>query len=114
MIDADSTADYILQAKFVEVEKQNLIKLEETEYHFSEVTKILHSSGSFYVYQPVLPSGVNASKQAYDWSTSDSTVATVSAYSSITINSTVILESKFIIRSEVKLSGARNKILVFF
>ena len=87
MIDADSTADYILQAKFVEVEKQNLIKLEETEYHFSEVTKILHSSGSFYVYQPVMPSGVNASKQAYDWSTSDSTVATVSAYSSITINS---------------------------
>lgn len=86
-IDADATADYKLQAKFVEIEKQNLIKLEETEYHFPEITKILHSSGNFYVYQPTMPSGVNASKQAYNWSTSDSTVATVSSFSSITINS---------------------------
>ena len=85
-IDADSTADYILQAKFVETEKQNLIKLEETEYHFSEITKIQVQNSNLYVYQPIMPSGVPASKQAYDWSTSDSSIATVSTFSSITIN----------------------------
>ena len=86
-ISNSAEGDFALQARFVEVEKQNLIKLQETEYHFTEITKILHSSGNFYVYQPTLPSGVNQSKQAYDWSTSDSSVATVSQYSSITINS---------------------------
>ena len=86
-IDTDAEGDFALQARFVEIEKQNLIKLPETPYHFTEITKIKHSSGDFYVYQPTLPSGVNQSKQAYSWSTSDSTIATVSAYSSITINS---------------------------
>ena len=86
-IDADATGDYKLQARFVETEKQNLIKLEETEYHFTSIKSTLHSSGNFYVFQPVLPSGVEASVTKYNWSTSDSTIATVSAYSSITINS---------------------------
>ena len=86
-IDSDATGDFCLQARFIEVEKQNLIKLDETEYHFAEIKKTKHSSGNFYVYQPVMPAGVNTSVQAYNWSTSDSTIATVSAYSSITINS---------------------------
>lgn len=86
-IDTDASGDFKLQAKFVEIEKQNLITLPATDYHFTEIKKIKHSSGDFYVYQPVIPSGVNSSTQAYTWSTSDSTIATVSAYSSITINS---------------------------
>ena len=86
-IDTDASGDFKLQAKFVEIEKQNLITLPATDYHFTEIKKNKHSSGDFYVYQPVIPSGVNSSTQAYTWSTSDSTIATVSAYSSITINS---------------------------
>ena len=82
-----ATGDFKLQAKLIEVEKQNLISLSETEYHFNTINKIKHSTGDFYVYQPAMPSGVNSSTQAYNWSTSDSSVATVSAYSSITINS---------------------------
>ena len=87
MIDADSTADYILQAKFVEVEKQNLIKLEETEYHFNEIKKVPLSNSNLYVFQPIFPAGVETSVLKYNWTTSDSTIATVSTYSSITINS---------------------------
>ncbi len=86
-IDETATGDFSLQARFIELEKQNLIQLPDTPYHFTNIQKIKHSSGDFYVYQPDLPSGVNVSKQAYDWSTSDSSIATVSQYSSITINS---------------------------
>lgn len=86
-ISANAEGDFKLQARFIEIEKQNLITLPETSYHFTEIKKTKHSSGNFYVFQPVMPSGVNASTQNYNWSTSDSTVATVSIYSSITINS---------------------------
>lgn len=86
-IDKDATGDFQLQAKFIEIEKQNIIKLPETDYHFTEIKKTKHSQGDFYVYQPVIPEGVNSSTQSYTWSTSDSSVATVSQYSSITINS---------------------------
>lgn len=86
-IDQDAEGDFTLQARFVELEKHNLITLPETEYHFTGINKVKHSSGDFYVYQPVLPSGVNTSKQAYTWTTSDSSVATVSSFSSMTIHS---------------------------
>ena len=84
-IDEDATGDFKLQAKFIEIEKQNIIKLPETDYHFTEIQVV--PNGTLTVLQPVMPEGVNQSKLQYNWSTSDSTVATVSQYSSITINS---------------------------
>lgn len=109
-IPEDATGDFKLQAKLIEMEKQNIIKLPETQYHFSSINKVKHSSGDFYVYQPVMPSGVNSSTQAYNWSTSDSSIATVSAYSSITINSagyciltaTSKTDSSFVINAIIK------------
>lgn len=81
--------DIKLYARFVEVEKQNKLILPDTPMHFTGITKIPHSSGNgTYVYQPVLPdNAVEKSKVAYDWSTSDDSIATVSAFSSITAKS---------------------------
>ena len=84
-IDADAEGDFKLQARFIEIEKQNLIVLPETDYHFTGIQVV--QNGTLTVLQPVMPEGVNPSKLQYNWSTSDSTIATVSAYSSITINS---------------------------
>lgn len=74
-----------LYARFVEVEKQNLLTLLDTPYHFSEIKKNYNETTKVSTYNPVMPSGVVSSVTQYDWTTSDSSIATVSAYSSITI-----------------------------
>lgn len=86
-IDADSTIDYRFYARYVETERQDMIKLPEAKYHFGVINKNKHSTADFYVYQPQIPAGAPTGVTNYDWSTSDSKVATVSAYSTITIAS---------------------------
>ncbi|MGI6710489.1 MAG: InlB B-repeat-containing protein [Bacilli bacterium] len=54
---------------------------------FTQINKNPHSSGSGYVYQPVFPSGASTSVTLYNWASSNTSVATISAYSSISIAS---------------------------
>ena len=54
---------------------------------FTQINKNPHSSGSGYVYQPVFPSGASTSVTLYNWASSNTGVATISAYSSISIAS---------------------------
>lgn len=74
-----------LYAKFVEVEKKNLLTLPDTPHHFTEIKKNYNETTKVSTYNPVMPAGVVSSVTQYDWTTSDSSIATVSAYSSITI-----------------------------
>ena len=84
-IEKGSIGDITLYARFIEIEKQNLIELEETPYHFTGIKKIYNDTYGVYTYNPILPSGVNQSLSAYDWSTSDESIATVSIWSSISV-----------------------------
>ncbi len=77
--------DLVLQARFIELEKKDVIEMFDTPYHFESISKKPHTTGKGYVYQPVFPSGVNSTVTEYDWSTSDKTVASVSVYSSISV-----------------------------
>ncbi len=86
-ISETSTGDFNFQASFIETEKHNLLTLPDATYHFTGIKKVKHSSGDFYVYQPEFPAGATLGATQYNWSTSDTAIATVSAYSSITINS---------------------------
>lgn len=81
---SDESKEVVLYARFVSQDKP--IELPESTYKFTEIKKNPHSSGNgTYIYQPVMPNGVSTtSVTQYNWSTSDSTIATVSAYSSIT------------------------------
>lgn len=84
-IDASMEGDITLYARYVETSEKEPLVLPETEFYFTAINKTPHSSGNgTFVYQPKFPTGVSStSVLAYDWSTSDSTIATVSAYSSI-------------------------------
>lgn len=75
-INSDEVEDYVLYARFVEVEKQNQLVLPEAKYHFT---------GAKYgtTWQPVMPSDAPAGVTNYDWTTSDSSIATISMWSSI-------------------------------
>lgn len=76
--------ELVLYARFVS--KDTPIELPDSMYKFTDIKKTPHSSGNgTYVYQPVMPSDISiTSVTQYDWSTSDTSIATVSAYSSIT------------------------------
>lgn len=73
----DQLYDFDLYAKFVEIEKQNPIVLPDAKYHFT---------GTNYgtTWQPVLPSEAPTGVTNYTWTTSDSSIATISMWSSIT------------------------------
>ncbi len=84
-IEANMRGDLTFFARFVEIEKQKLIELPKATYHFESIAKKPHGSGNgTFVYQPVLPTGLNSSVSNYKWSSSNESVATISAYSSIT------------------------------
>ncbi len=77
--------DITLYARFTEIVKQKPLELPDAAYRFEEIQKKPHGSGNgTFVYQPVFPKGVETSVTAYEWSTSNQYIATVSAYSSIT------------------------------
>lgn len=47
------------------------------------IKRVLHSSGTYYVYQPQLPSGYSAT--SFNWETTNKNIATISAYSTLSI-----------------------------
>lgn len=86
-IDDSFNTNLKLYGRWVKLEAEKDIVLPDSTYHFEKINKVKHSSGDFYVYQPVLPSGAISGVSNYDWSTSDTTIASVSIWSSISINS---------------------------
>lgn len=53
---------------------------------FVQINKNLHSNGVSYVYQPQFPTGVSTtSVTAYDWASSNTQIATISMWSSISV-----------------------------
>lgn len=103
-INPNMRGDITLYARFNEIEKQKKLELPEANYHFEKINKNPHASGNgTYVYQPVFPEGINSSVTNYEWSTSNSYIATVSAYSSITAKKAgyCILTAKSLIDSSI-------------
>lgn len=72
-------------AKFIQTSGFKEFVLPESSDNFIGIKKVEMSGGlGVYVYQPIFPTSANSQVTLYDWSTSDSTIATVSSYSSIT------------------------------
>lgn len=86
-VDKNATSNLTYYAKTTPLLNLNPIVLPESTYKFETINKNLHSSGTSYVYQPKFPVGPASSVTLYDWYTSNTNVATVSAYSSITAKS---------------------------
>ena len=86
-VDKNATSNLTYYAKTTPLLNLNPIVLPESTYKFETINKNLHSSGTSYVYQPKFPAGPASSVTLYDWYTSNTNVATVSAYSSITAKS---------------------------
>lgn len=79
-LDGSNTTNLLLYARFLPLANYNQIVLPESTYKFTTVNK-----GT--TYQAPLPSGAPSGVTNYDWTTSDSSVATVSIWSSITAKS---------------------------
>ena len=84
IIPAGTKHDVTLYARMTKIPEK--IELPNAPYHFEEIISKPHSSNpNLTVFQPKMPSDApSASVQQYDWSTSDSSIATVSQWSSIT------------------------------
>lgn len=84
VIPAGTKHDITLYARMTKIPEK--VELPEAPYHFEEIISKPHSSNpNLTVYQPKMPSNApSTSVQQYDWSTSDSSIATVSQWSSIT------------------------------
>lgn len=84
LIPAGTKHDVTLYARMTKIPEK--IELPNAPYHFEEIISKPHSSNpNLTVFQPKMPSNApSASVQQYDWSTSDSSIATVSQWSSIT------------------------------
>lgn len=80
-VDENTRGNLTFYARFIEIERN--IVLPDSTFKFTGIEKKLHSSGTFYVYQPKFPVDVASGVTNYNWSTSDPKIATVSAYSSI-------------------------------
>ena len=84
-ISEEAYGNIVLRARFVEIETHNPITLPAASGHITNIKKVAHSSGNgTYVYQPEVPSGFSTSVTLYSWSSSDTSIATISQYSSIT------------------------------
>lgn len=84
VIPAGTKHDVTLYARMTKIPEK--IELPEASYHFETIVSKPHSSNpNLTVFQPKIPTDApSASVQQYDWSTSDSSIATVSQWSSIT------------------------------
>ena len=80
VLDGTNTTNLLLYARFLPLKNYNQIKLPDAPYHFTTINKST-------TYQAPLPSGVPSGVTNYDWTTSDTSVATVSIWSSISIKS---------------------------
>lgn len=83
-IEKSFSYDLKLYSRWIKLDLDLPIPTNATE--FSSITRIAHSSGKGYVYQPQFPAGTtNTSRTAYTWTSSDTKVVTISAYSSISV-----------------------------
>ena len=84
VIPAGTKHDVTLYARMTKIPEK--IELPEAPYHFETIISKPHSSNpNLTVFQPKIPTDApSTSVQQYDWSTSDSSIATVSQWSSIT------------------------------
>ncbi len=86
-LDGTITGDLKLYARWVKLEKNEFVEPTNTG-EFTKINRNLHSNGVSYVYQPQFPAGTaTTSVTAYDWASTNTKVATISAYSSISIAS---------------------------
>jgi uncharacterized repeat protein (TIGR02543 family) len=77
--------DLKLYSRWVSTKSENLVA-PVGGIEFVSIKKNPHSSGTGYVYQPEFPVGAKStSVLAYNWASSNTKVATISAYSSISI-----------------------------
>lgn len=82
--DDNFNTDITFYARWVQTEQTSTLELPESTYKFVTINKNKMSNSDAYVYQPVLPSGATSGVTNYNWTTSDSSIATVSMWSSIT------------------------------
>lgn len=94
-------------ARVEEIVVHNKITLPSTKYHFTGIKKVETQIAGVYTYQPTLPTGVTASAMSYDWTSSNTDICTISAYSSITAKSSgyVILTATSKTDSKVFVNG---------
>ena len=124
-ITADLEGNLNFYARFEENVVHERITLPSTKYHFVGIRKVETQIAGVYTYQPTLPSsasvaGGGSSVTEYDWSSSNTDICTISAYSSITAkssgyviltatskkNSSIIVNAVFKVTSDgVKLSS---------
>lgn len=84
-IESSFKGNLTLYSRWVKTE-QNQFTSPARGIEFDRINKNPHSSGKGYVYQPQFPStAVTTSVTNYDWVSSDTKVATISIYSSISI-----------------------------
>ena len=83
------TGDKVFYAKFTEIIDNSLKAPEGATFVFNNIKKVLHSSGTFYVYQPdftqITGTAPSTSVTKYNWESLDTTVATISQWSSISV-----------------------------
>lgn len=84
-IDESFYGDLKLYSRWLKLE-QDLLEAPVGGIEFAGIKKVQHSSGVGYVYQPIFPSGTRStSVSSYYWESSNTKVATISAYSSISV-----------------------------
>ena len=80
-----TTHDVVLYARFTQINNSTTISLPSADYHFESIKKVSVGNNAF-GYQPQIPSGegIPQSVTAYTWTTSDSSILTVSQWSTLT------------------------------
>lgn len=87
------------------------VTLPDAPYHFTGINKVV--DGNTVYFQPIFPSGVPSGVTNYKFTTSDSSIATVSTYSSIAglksgycvLTATNINDSRIVINCFIKVTG---------
>lgn len=109
-ISSDMSGDLKFIGKFNQIEYEP-VTLPVAPYHFTNINKSV--SGNTVYFQPVFPSGVPSGVSNYKFTTSDSSVATVSQYSSIAglksgycvLTATNINDPNIVINCFIKVTG---------
>ena len=85
-LDKSFTGDVTFYASIVETVNHSPLVLPEASAHF---TGIRFVDGTIPVYQPIIPDSVtDKSSQSYNWTSSDTSIATISSWSSISVGKT--------------------------
>ena len=84
-IDSSFRGNIKLYSRWISTTSEQLT-VPEGGIEFTQIVKKPHSSGTGFVYQPEFPAGApSTSVLQYDWASSNTKVATISSYSSISI-----------------------------